>query len=121
MSGMVSSASDYHWQRGNGLEKLPKISKESSTSETTDIESDKTVKKSGSSSKTTTSSPLLEDYIQYVAALDVRQYHAAFCQLTDIQNNYIKASVLFQKNQKRLSDPRGDGASGDRGNVMSMF
>jgi len=121
ISAMIVSVSDYHWQRGTGLEKLPMESKESSTSESTDVDGDKTVKKSSKSTKSSTKSPALEDYVAYVAALDVKAYHAAYCMLTDIQNSYIKAHMLFIKNQKRLSDPRGDGASGDRGNVMSMF
>eukprot|EP00965_Chrysotila_dentata_P139163 4601776-Pleurochrysis_carterae.AAC.4 len=45
---------------------------------------------------------------------------AAYTQLCDMRNCYIKARLLFAKNQKRLADPRGDGEGGDRG-VMSMF
>ena len=51
----------------------------------------------------------------------MRQYHLAFNHLTDMRNNYLKAHVLFAKNMKRLSDPRGEGADGRSGNVMSMF
>jgi hypothetical protein len=29
--------------------------------------------------------------------------------------------VLFEKNMKRLGDPRGDGGGGGQANVMSMF
>ena len=52
--------------------------------------------------------------------LDVRQYHLVFNHLTDLRNNYLKAHVLFAKNMKRLTDPRGEGGDGGR-NVMSMF
>ena len=54
-------------------------------------------------------------------ALDVKAYHAAYVNLTDIHNCYIKASLLFTKNQKRLADPRGEGEDGTSRNVMSMF
>ena len=61
------------------------------------------------------------DYKEYVVALDVRAYHSFFSQLTDLRNHYIKAHVLFHKNMKRLSDPRGDGEDGRSAHSMSMF
>jgi hypothetical protein len=123
LTTMVNCVADYHWQRASGLDKLPGEKKEETTSsESTDVEGDKTTKKASNGSKTTaTMSAPVEDYVKYVAALDTKQYHSAFCQLTDLQNCYIKAHVLFERNAKRLRDPRGEGSSGDRGNVMSMF
>ena len=54
-------------------------------------------------------------------AVDVRAYHHAFTQLTDLRNYYVRAHTLFAKNAKRLADPRGEGEDGGSRNVMSMF
>ena len=62
----------------------------------------------------------LPDYKEYVVSVDVRQYHLVFTHLTDLRNNYLKAHVLFDRNMKKLADPRGDG-DGKAANVMSMF
>uniref|UniRef100_A0A7S0LPP2 Proteasome activator PA28 C-terminal domain-containing protein n=1 Tax=Coccolithus braarudii TaxID=221442 RepID=A0A7S0LPP2_9EUKA len=122
MQGMLDGASNYHWQRGNALEKCAKsgelVTDESEVKETSD---DKVTSKTAKSTKTSSKCPpQLADYRRYAAALDVKQYHASYLQLTDLRNCYIKARVLFEKNSKRLADPRGDGEGGDRG-VMSMF
>ena len=60
------------------------------------------------------------DYKEYVVAVDVRAYHHAFTQLTDLRNYYVRAHTLFAKNAKRLADPRGEGDDG-RAHSMSMF
>ena len=86
----------------------------------TEIDDGKSTVKKATSSKTSSSSPpAIADYKEYVLAVDVRQYHACFTQLSDIRNNYVRAHLLFEKNAKRLSDPRGEGEGG--GNVMTMF
>lgn len=123
MEAMVIASRDYHWSRGNGLEKLlGDDKKESMTSEVKEVEGDKTVVKSSTASKTMLCSPPgYPDYKAYVLSLDVKQYHAAFGFLTDMKNNYLKAHVLFAKNMKRLSDPRGDGEDGRSAHSMSMF
>jgi len=128
MEAMVIGSRDYHWGRAEGLAKLlGSDSKDdsTSTSENTDIDGDnkKTVKTSTSkSSKVSSSTPAgFPDYKEYVVALDVKQYHAAFSQLTDMKNYYLRAHVLFAKNMKRLSDPRGEGEDGRSSNSMSMF
>jgi len=122
MQAMVDGASNYHWQRGNGLEKCAKsASVEKSESKTTETEEGKTVTKEATSSKTTSKAePVLADYKRYTASLDTKQFFTSYRQLVDLRDCYIKARVLFLKNQKRLADPRGDGEGGDRG-VMSMF
>jgi len=126
METMGSSGRDYFWARGQGLDKLFGDDK-STTSQSEHTESEtkgdtKTEKTSKSTSKDISSSkpPGYPDYHEYVLCLDVRQYHLVFNHLTDLRNHYLKAHVLFAKNMKRLSDPRGEGAEGGR-NVMSMF
>ena len=85
----------------------------------TDKDGEKSSK--GTSTTTTTSKPpAYPDYQEYVVCVDVRQYHLCFNHLTDMRNNYLKAHVLFEKNMKKLTDPRGDG-DGKSVNVMSMF
>lgn len=65
---------------------------------------------------------LLVDYVSYVVELDVKEYFSTYTSLLDIRNCYIKAATLFEKNMKRLQDPRGDGGdSGQGSNMMSMF
>merc|ERR1719408_391186 len=121
MEGMVVASRDYHWSRAQGLEKLFGDEKsETSKGEVTEKEGDKSTVKSSTSSKTSSSVPPgYADYQAYVVAIDVKQYHAAYTQLTDIKNNYLKAHVLFAKNMKRLNDPRGEGEDGRSANVMS--
>ena len=85
-------------------------------------ENDKTTTKSSTSSKSTTKSgPKILDFQRYLVSLDVKQYFACYNQLVDMRNCYAKAHALFIKNQKRLSDPRGDGGDGPDRGVMSMF
>jgi len=124
MDAMIIGGRDWHWSRATGLEKLfGKDESEKSTSENTEQEDAKpaTTKKS-SSSKTTSSSPATyPDHKRYLVDVDVRQYHNCFNQLNEIRNNYLRAHLLFSKNLKRLGDPRGEGADGRSGNVMSMF
>lgn len=38
-----------------------------------------------------------------------------------MRNCHLRAVGLLEKNFKRLADPRGEGESGNGGNVMSMF
>lgn len=123
MEGMIISSRDYHWSRAQGLEKLFGEEKtEEAKGETTEKDGDKSTVKSSSSKKSSSSIPPgYADYQAYVVAIDVKQYHAAYTMLTDIKNNYLKAHVLFAKNMKRLSDPRGEGEDGRSANVMSMF
>lgn len=122
MQIMIDGASNYHWQRGNALEKSAKSGEQmTEESESTEKDGDKVTTKRNKATKSSSKlPPQLADYRRYTAALDVKQYHAAYSQLTDLRNCYIKARVLFEKNHKRLLDPRGDGEGGDRG-VMSMF
>jgi hypothetical protein len=122
MQIMIDGASNYHWQRGNALEKSAKSGEQvTEESEATEKDGDKVTSKLNKATKTSCKQPpQLADFRRYAAALDVKQYHAAYCQVTDMRNCYIKARVLFEKNMKRLNDPRGEGEGGDRG-VMSMF
>ena len=86
------------------------------------IAGEKKTSKTSASTKTTTNKPEpYADYTAYLVAVDVRQYHQVFMHLTDLRNNYVKAQVLFSKNMKRLSDPRGEGEDGSSRNVMSMY
>jgi len=121
--------SNYHWQRANGLEKLKGGTKtEQSESESVKTENKKETEKAETvTTKNTdkkmskTIEPQIYDYDRYVLAMDVKHYNTAHCHLIDIRNCYVKAHLLFSKNMKRLSDPRGEGESGGRTNVMSMF
>jgi len=127
MESMVVSGRDYYWARGQGLEKLfgdDKATTSSKEDKVSEKDGDKVSEKlstSKSSSSTTSKPPAYPDYHEYVVCLDVRQYHLVFNHLTDMRNNYLKAHVLFAKNIKKLSDPRGEGGDGRGGNVMSMF
>ena len=121
---MVDSASKYHWDRATGLEKaiVNEPASEISESKSEEKENDKTTTKSSTSSKSTTKSgPKILDFQRYLVSLDVKQYFACYNQLVDMRNCYAKANALFIKNQKRLSDPRGDGGDGPDRGVMSMF
>jgi len=120
---MVDSTGTYHWQRGLGIEKyISDASAESSESQTTETEGDKTTVKSSKSSKTSNKKPpQVVDFERYVNCMDVKQYFNAYTQLVDMRNCYAKANALFAKNQKRLADPRGDGGDGPDRGVMSMF
>merc|ERR1719488_401165 len=130
MEAMVTSGRDYYWSRGNGLDKLfgedkTSTSQKEDTNKSEDNDGEKKSEKtskstSTSTSKTTSKPPAYPDYYEYVVCVDVRQYHLVFNHLTDMRNNYLKAHVLFAKNMKKLSDPRGEG-SGESRNVMSMF
>lgn len=126
IEGMVVSGRDYFWSRGQGLDKLfgkdetTKTKKEESSS---DKEDGKPKEKSSATTTTTSTATTVTafpDYTEYVVALDVRQYHLVFNHLTDLRNAYLKAHVLFSRNMKKLSDPRGDG-EGKSYNQMSMF
>jgi len=128
VAGMLDVLSSYHWQRGLGVEKLPggKSSETSQVESAENEEKDGEKKASSKSTKTTTTKATKEsgigDFKEYCVALDVKAYHAAYLHLTDIRNCYVKASVLFSKNMKRLADPRGEGEDGGQNrNVMSMF
>lgn len=128
LAPMLDALSTYHWQRGLGVEKLPGgKSSESETKESTETEikdGDKTTttKTSKNSSSSDKKAMTVDDFMQYCIALDVKTYHSAYVQLTDIRNCYVKASALFSKNMKRLADPRGEGEDGGQNrNVMSMF
>jgi hypothetical protein len=129
MEAMVVASRDYHWSRAQGLDKLlGSDSADNSSSESTTKEKDAEGKETTKSSSTTSSKkssgtpPGYPDYKEYVVALDVKQYHSAFNQLTDIKNNYVKAHVLFLKNMKRLSNPRGEeDDDGRSAHAMSMF
>jgi len=122
MEAMVISGRDYYWSRGQGLDKLFGDDKTTtSTKEDTSTDKDGEKSSKGTSTTTTTSKPpAYPDYQEYVVCVDVRQYHLCFNHLTDMRNNYLKAHVLFEKNMKKLTDPRGDG-EGKSVNVMSMF
>ena len=119
---MVDGASNYHWQRGLGIEKLAsEANTETSKGKVEEKEDGKTtVKTSESTKETSKASPPIGDFVRYTVALDVKQYHASYSQLCSLRDYYLKAHVLLQKNMKRLLDPRGDGGGADRG-VMSMF
>ena len=119
---MVDGASNYHWQRGLGIEKLAnEANTETSKATSEEKEDGKTTTKNVESTKETCkSSPPIGDFVRYTVALDVKQYHAAYSQLCSLRDYYLKAHTLIQKNMKRLLDPRGDGGGADRG-VMSMF
>ncbi|KAL1503317.1 hypothetical protein AB1Y20_011369 [Prymnesium parvum] len=131
LQAMLEGLSTYHWQRGLGIEKLPggksSETESSETTETEDKEAEKTTstttrKKNTSSSTKVKKEQPIDDFVEYCVALDVKAYHSAYVHLTDIRNYYVKAGVLFSKNMKRLSDPRGEGEDGGRNrNVMSMF
>jgi len=114
MQGMINGASDYHWQRGNGLEKCTKsASVEVSEGKVSETDDGKTTVKESKSSKTSTKAePLIDDYKKYATAVDTKQYFLSYRQLVDLRDCYIKARVLFLKNHKRLADPRGDEGGG---------
>ena len=119
----VTCGKDYHWARAEGVEKLKAGCKaDASTSESTETKDGKPeVKSTKSSSKTEAQTAGFNDYKQYLVNIDVKQYHTAYTSLTDIKNFYMRAHVLFAKNMKRLSDPRGEGEDGGRVHSMSMF
>jgi hypothetical protein len=123
MEAFVTCGKDYHWARAEGVEKLKAGCKaDSSTSESTETKDGKPeVKSTKSSSKTEAQTAGFNDYKQYLVNIDVKQYHTAYTSLTDIKNFYMRAHVLFAKNMKRLSDPRGEGEDGGRVHSMSMF
>jgi len=123
MEGMVSGGKDYHWGRAAAIDKLFCDEKaETSSSESTEVEGDKTTaKKSSSTSKKSGKPAAYADYKAYLTEVDVKQYTTCFNQLTEIRNNYLRAHLLFSKNMKRLGDPRGEGEDGRSANVMSMF
>ena len=127
MVAMMDAPSTYHWQRGLGLEKVAgSATDETSKSESTSTEKDgdKSTSKSSSSSSTSTKSstaPDIADFVKYVVAIDVKQHAASKTALTDMRNCHLRAIGLLEKNFKRLADPRGEGESGNGGNVMSMF
>ena len=90
----------------------------------TEKDGDKSTSKSSSSSSTSTKSstaPDIADFVKYVVAIDVKQHAASKTALTDMRNCHLRAIGLLEKNFKRLADPRGEGESGNGGNVMSMF
>jgi len=124
IQAMLDVVSTYHWQRGLGLEKLasPKTSDVSeSENNEVDGEGKKTSKKTTTTTSKTTADKSIGDFEQYYVAFDVKQYHAAYVQLSELKNFYVTAHALFSKNMKRLADPRGEGESGSATNVMSMF
>ncbi|EOD04781.1 hypothetical protein EMIHUDRAFT_414292 [Emiliania huxleyi CCMP1516] len=130
-SAMVALPAEYHQARAQGLEKVAQDSSkdhdESSTTETeTSTEEGKTkekkvVKTVNKCSQGSKSKPTLADYEDYTAALDVKHYHLGKEALVDLRNGYMKAAALFNKNLKRLSDPRGEASGGGYKNTMSMF
>lgn len=123
IEAMLITGRDYHWSRAQGLDKvLPDGKTEEKSSESTSTEdAKKTVKTDVSKSSTTVTPAGHPDYKEYIVSLDVRAYHAAYNQLTDLRDHFLKAHVLFAKNLKRLSDPRGEGEDGGRSHSMSMF
>ena len=134
IGAMVDGLKSYHWDPAQGAEKVVGEHKQETTQSESKDESKEDVtgkepksegktstKKSSSTSLKTSPASGIADYREYVVAIDVKQYHNTFAQLTDIRHAYIKAHVLFARNMKRLSDPRGEGADGSSRNVMSMF
>jgi len=122
MDAMLITGRDYHWSRGQGIDKLfGDAVEESSTSESTKKEDGKTTTTSSSDTgKKSKKVAGMHDYKEYVVSVDVRAYHHAFTQLTEMRNFYVRAHALFAKNAKRLADPRGEGSDG-AAHSMSMF
>merc|ERR1712227_720011 len=108
--------------RAGALEKIVKpVTKTVDEEAKTEKEGDKTTVKSSKTEKSSSKDePPLADYVKQVAALDVKEYYAAYMKLSDMRNAYFKMHLLMSKNKKRLADPRGDG-EGARSNSMSMF
>jgi len=123
MEAMSTTVKDYHWGRASGLEKIAGDEKqESSSSKTDETDEEKKTSKTSNTTKSTTTKPEpYADYTAYLVSVDVKQYHQVFGQLTVVRNNYVKAHQLFNKNMKRLSDPRGEGENGQSVHTMSMF
>jgi len=123
IDALADSGRDYHWSRAEGLKKLFGEEK-SDSSESTVVEQDadkKTEKKSTSTKTSKDKTTCTADYKEYVISLDVQQYYRTYNAITDIRNAYLRVHMLFSKNMKRLSDPRGEGEDGSSRNVMSMF
>lgn len=122
LAAMIDAVSAYHLLRGTTLEKIVKVPTKTADEETkVEVEGDKTTNKSTKTSKTSTTEPSpMPDYIKYTAALDTKEYHACYSRLLDVRNAYVKANLLFSKNAKRLTDPRGDGEGNSR-NYSSMY
>ena len=127
VDAMVTTSKDYHWARAAGLDKLfageSSETKKDSSESTEEKDGKPETKKTASSSTSSKSSaqPASADYKEYLVQVDVRQYQNCHSQLSEIRNAYIRAHLLFAKNLKRLTDPRGEGEDGRSGNVMSMF
>jgi len=123
MEAMGTTVKDYHWARASGVEKIAGDTKAvNESSKTDDDDGEKKTSKTSASNKTTSTKPEpYADYTAYLTAVDVKQYHTVFSQLTAVRNSYITAHCIFSKNMKRLNDPRGEGEDGQSRNVMSMF
>jgi hypothetical protein len=122
VAGMIDTVRAYHLLRGTTLEKLVKPPTKTTDDESkVEVDGDKETKKSTKSSKTSASETApLADYVKYIAALDTKEYHAAYTKLVDLRNCYVKADLILRKNAKRLADPRGDN-EGTSSNYSSMF
>jgi len=122
VTAMLDCVSTYHGAKAAVLEKLVKpttktVDEESKTEKDGDKTTVKTSKTEKASSK---EEPPLLDYVMQAAAIDAKEYHTCYLRLTDMRNAYVKVNLLYGKNKKRLTDPRGDG-EGSRSNAMSMF
>jgi len=119
---MLVTGRDYHWTRAKGLDALLGDSGTVTTTKSSENVDDGKTKLSTSNDKTVSEKTPAgyPDYKEYLVSVDVRAYHHAFTQLTDLRNFYIRAHAMFAKNSKRLADPRGEGEDG-RAHSMSMF
>ena len=58
------------------------------------------------STKATKAAPI-DDFVQYTVAMDVKAYHNAYVQLTDIRNCYVKVRDALTPRTSRRHGPRG--------------
>jgi len=117
----LHNLSDMHWSRAEAIGKL--LGAKESSKEVSHSESKAQETKDGvAESKTVTADSqkqsskdgrLVEDLLHYVAALDVTQYSKLTGHLRRLRMSYALAADLLEKNQEKLSNPRGNSSGGN--------
>ena len=128
---MMRNLDAYLQARGDALVKImgsatSDIEKDTTTETTTKQEGEKQAERTEMqkvlerTKETEKKSVVPQDYEKLVVALDVRHFYTFYHNLVDLRDICLRAEDMCTKNLRRLQDPRGEGAGGNRG-VMSMF
>jgi hypothetical protein len=117
-------SSSYLNKRGQAVEKVgPSKSTETSAVETSETKTEDGAPKTTSTKKSEKTDKVsakddVEDFVNYIVELDVKQYVALEGMVRDLTQTYVCAYEVVQKNRAKCENPRGELTGGGRMNSM---